>query len=1191
MGQAAVGPTGLADSAEAVLLHLAERLGAEMEPIGILTIAAEEVGRRLGANRCGYGEVDRDRDEIVISIDWTDGVPSMVGRHPLHRSSVFVRDYEIGRNGVVEDARALTLPLPVRDALAASQCRSFVAAPLIDDGVLVGLFAVQCRDARRWTAAEIDLVERTAAMTWSALRHARATRERDRSQAFLIEWNDALGRVETPDDIMKTTLESLGRHLGATRVTYAEIDGTGRVFTTRWNWSDGCGSLVGLKVHLDQVDPQVEQEWLTGKVVRYDDVTCDPEIGEAARATYAARRIVAFVSIPLVRGSAVQAILSVQSDRPRAWRDAEIGLIRDVGERTWPILERARAQAELRDRDRDQRFVIAWSDSVRAEGSPAAIIDTTMAMLGQHLGATRAAYSRIELNGGVYRIVGEWCRGVAPTLGLTYPSSNLSDHVRAAYLAGETLVSPDLPSDERFSLAARQSFAANRVVARIGVPLSRDGVVQAVLSIDADRPREWTPVEVQLARDIAERLWVLLHRAEAEASLKERERNQSFLIAWSDRIRDEPHPRAILAATLAMIGGHVQVNRANYAEAADAGEALKVLQEWRDGTVSVVGQNFPLTALGEHIVAAHLTDPAIVVRSVAEDPRFDAVNRPLYERVGVAAFVSVPLVRNGAIEGVLSIQADAARDWTREEVQLLRDLADRTWAVLERARSEERMADTEALLDAFMENAPLGMHLKDANGRYLRMNPELARQIAIPVERVVGHLPNDFLPPDVANRVIDLEQRALAGHIASAEFVFPDRTDYAALLAVVFPIDGSRGVARTGGFTLDLTARKTTEAALQQSRDALHQSEKLTALGSLLAGVSHELNNPLSIVVAQASMMERQARDGPLAERAFKIRRAADRCARIVETFLSLARQKPPERAAVNLNAVVDAALDLASYNLRVEGIAVAFQRAADLPTIAADADQVHQIIINLIINAQHALAAHEGARMLTLSTAIGPEPETVILDIADSGPGIPDDIARRIFEPFFTTKEQGEGTGLGLSFSQGLAEAHGGRLVLRPHVGGACFRLTLPVDADRILPRVILAEAAPAARPDQRALVVDDEEEIAESLADILTLQGVACEIATSGATACTMLVGGNYDFVLSDLRMPHMDGPALYAWVLRERPDLAGRMGFVTGDTLGAKGARFLADVARPVLEKPFTAEKVRLFLAEIGTSGIMS
>ena len=500
------------------------------------------------------------------------------------------------------------------------------------------------------------------------------------------------------------------------------------------------------------------------------------------------------------------------------------------------------------------------------------------------------------------------------------------------------------------------------------------------------------------------------------------------------------------------------------------------------------------------------------------------------------------------------------------------------------SRCREQLADSEAMLGAFMTHAPFGMHLKDADGRYLKVNGELAAAIGRPEDEIVGQTPAELFAGPVAARIDAMDAAAATGTAISEELLIEPRDRYASVLAVTFPTPGGQTV-RTGGFTIDLTQRKAAEAALERSRDALFQSEKLSALGSLLAGVSHELNNPLSIVVAQAVMMERQATGTDLADRAFKIRKAADRCARIVQTFLAMARQKTPARTAVDLNAVANGAIELANYGLRADGVGITRAFTPGLPRIAADSDQLHQIVTNLIVNAQQAMAGERSLRWLEVRTALGPEADTVILEVADSGPGIPADARRRIFEPFYTTKPQGEGTGVGLSFSQGLAEAHGGHLALVPSERGACFRLTLPIDVKKaVAPVAPVAPIAPTATA-LRALIVDDEEEIAASLADFLVVEGYVCEVVVGGAAAQARLAaGGAYDLVVSDIRMPDVDGPALYAWIGERRPELRACTAFTTGDTLGVHAARFLAAAKRPVLEKPFMPDSVRHFLAEI-------
>jgi CheY-like chemotaxis protein len=298
-----------------------------------------------------------------------------------------------------------------------------------------------------------------------------------------------------------------------------------------------------------------------------------------------------------------------------------------------------------------------------------------------------------------------------------------------------------------------------------------------------------------------------------------------------------------------------------------------------------------------------------------------------------------------------------------------------------------------------------------------------------------------------------------------------------------------------------------------------------------------------------------------------------------------MARQKRPERAAVDLNAVAVAAHELAAYGLKTDGIVTHHDLAPGLPLIAADSDQLHQVIINLIVNAQQAMVEAESPeRTLTLRTALGADRRTVTLEVADSGPGVPEEARRRIFEPFYTTKPQGQGTGVGLSFSQGLAEAHGGRLELVPSAQGACFRLTLPISEDLTLGTIGQSELPAAPAPKRRALVIDDEEEIAESLADFLSLEGFICEIAVGGRAAQARLASGDYDLIVSDLRMPEMDGPQLHAWIAAKRPELLDRVAFATGDTLGIAAERFLHAAKRPVLEKPFMPDAVHRFLEQM-------
>jgi two-component system NtrC family sensor kinase len=503
----------------------------------------------------------------------------------------------------------------------------------------------------------------------------------------------------------------------------------------------------------------------------------------------------------------------------------------------------------------------------------------------------------------------------------------------------------------------------------------------------------------------------------------------------------------------------------------------------------------------------------------------------------------------------------------------LRDLSEQV--EMERARrdSEERLA-------AFLSHAPVGMYLKGPDGRYRMVNPEMTRVVGRPADEIVGRSADELFAPAEAAMIAehDAEIRATLQPRAVEEYL-DERDRYAWSLVMRFPVVGPDGVS-IAGFDIDITEQKRAEAELRRSRDALHQAEKLAAMGSLLAGVSHELNNPLAAVIGQAIMLEEDLAGRPEAQRAARIRAAAERCGRIVQTFLAMARQRPPQRAPLCLNDVVANALELTDYALRTAGVTIERQLDPALPRIEADADQLHQVVVNLIINAQQALEGAHGERRLTLRTDA--DQQRVHLHIADTGPGVPPELRGRIFEPFFTTKPTGVGTGIGLSFALGIVEAHQGRIALMPSERGAHFRLCFPLSST-----AGASDAAPSPAPAVQALrvlIVDDEPDVAATLRDLLERDGYRAELALGAADARAAIGARPFDLLLSDLRMPGEDGASLYRWLETAHPALARRTIFVTGDTLGARADAFLQSTSQPVLAKPFTSQSVRAALAEL-------
>ncbi|MEJ8572268.1 ATP-binding protein [Microbaculum marinum] len=394
---------------------------------------------------------------------------------------------------------------------------------------------------------------------------------------------------------------------------------------------------------------------------------------------------------------------------------------------------------------------------------------------------------------------------------------------------------------------------------------------------------------------------------------------------------------------------------------------------------------------------------------------------------------------------------------------------------------------------------------------------------------------------------------------------------------------GGRDVSVVG--FVDLTARREAEAEAARQRDLMHQGEKLSALGELLAGVAHELNNPLSVLVGHALMLKETATDPATAKRADVIGSAANRCARIVRTFLAMAREESGEMLPVDVNALVMRALDFASYSLKTSGIDVVLELDEGLPEITGNADQLVQVFTNLLVNAEHALNEVDRPRRLEIVTRPVSNRRQVAVTFRDNGTGVPEAVRSRIFEPLYTTKRPGSGTGLGLALSHRIVTAHGGSIELEDAPGpGATFTVRLICDTapgDGQVP----GDAGERSRePALRVLVIDDEPDVGMLIGESLELEGHIVEVTASARRALELIEETAFDVVISDIRMPDMDGPAFYRALEAGGPERVAGLAFVTGDTLNSRVGDFLARTGCPYLEKPFVPADVRDLIVQV-------
>lgn len=383
--------------------------------------------------------------------------------------------------------------------------------------------------------------------------------------------------------------------------------------------------------------------------------------------------------------------------------------------------------------------------------------------------------------------------------------------------------------------------------------------------------------------------------------------------------------------------------------------------------------------------------------------------------------------------------------------------------------------------------------------------------------------------------------------------------------------------------TRDLTEDIALQQELNDQREMLFQNEKMSALGELLAGVAHELNNPLSVVVGHSLMLRDEVSDAEPLRRVEKISSAAERCARIVKTFLAMARQQPTRMENCDINTIVDTAVDVAQIGIKAHNIEITGQNIADLPLVQVDADQITQVVINLIINAEQAILTSGQGSKIGVSTEYDEAKQMVEILVKDDGPGIPEKIKARIFEPFFTTKEIGDGTGIGLAFCHRIVLSHGGQIGVMDDVEeGAQFFIRLPVAAETEEGEEMPVEVE--ASTNKLILVVDDEVDVGELACEILIKAGYQAVFADRALDAIQLLESKNFDVILCDMNMPSMDGRGFYEYLDANRPELISKLAFITGDTMGSGSQGLLRESKRPYLEKPVSPDELRTLVEQL-------
>src|SRR3989454_811913 len=523
------------------------------------------------------------------------------------------------------------------------------------------------------------------------------------------------------------------------------------------------------------------------------------------------------------------------------------------------------------------------------------------------------------------------------------------------------------------------------------------------------------------------------------------------------------------------------------------------------------------------------------------------------------SWIGAPLVAGGRTMGAVSLGSDRPGALGKAELMLVSTVLAEAAIALENARLVELLSSAKREWEKTVDAISQAICIVDAHGTVRRANRVFAELIQVPVTAIPGRPWLGLVPPAWADPVA----RAIAEAApTSVEIRFGERI----LLLAMIPM------AEPGSAVLvfeDQTERR-------RLQEQLIQSEKMSAIGQLIAGVAHDLNNPLASVGGFSDfLVEAGEVPSSRAEPLQVIRQEAERAANIVKNLLSFARSQEGARKLQHIKPILESTLELLRNQLMAHKVEATLEVEAGLPEVEVNGNQIKQVFVNVINNASQAVASDAASGRIWIAARRARD--GIAVSVTDSGLGMTEEIAARVFEPFFTTKGEGEGTGLGLSICQGIVKEHGGRISLITKPGaGATFTVELPVGAPA--PRV---EAEPAPAATGRALhilVVDDEPHILHYMRATLESWGHTVEVASDGAYALERALAEAFDVIICNLRMPHLSGRDMYAKLARQDPRAAERIIFATGDTVRGDTLQFLETLGRPYLHKPFTLAELR-------------